>query len=252
MLDRGRYISRLSGTGHPVSSSDVSGKRDRASVPCGFTLVELMVAIVILGLVVTTVLASFNMVFSSADTLENTAAAYETGKTSVGRMAADLENIFVLERPLYKTPEIDSPPDLYRFEGTLDSMAGTKIAKLRFTSRAHVPLNAPAREGIAEIVYYLQATPDGSLRLRRADHLYPYPRFEESRTDPVLCENVKSLSFDYIDAGGKVLESWDSESARFDYATPEMVALRLEVSDGKEVYAFQTAVRLPAVRRKAG
>jgi len=118
------------------------------------------------------------------------------------------------------------------------------IAKLRGQS--------PPQEGIAEIVYYLQPMPGGGLRLKRADHLFPYPRFEERGTDPVLCENVKSLAFDYVDASGKVTDSWDSESPRFDYATPEMVAVRLEVSDGRETYVFQTAVQLPAVRRKAG
>jgi general secretion pathway protein J len=218
----------------------------------GFTLMELMVAIVILGVVVTTVLASFNMVFSSAETLEGSAAAFEMGQTSVGRIVTDLENLFVLERPFYKQPAIDGPPDLYRFEASLDSLGGTKIAKLRFTSRAHVPLNAPAREGIAEIVYYLQAMPDGGLRLKRADHLPPYPRFEERSTDPVLCENVKSLAIEYVDASGKVTDTWDSESARFDYATPEMVAVRIEVSDGRDAFVFQTAVRLPTARRKAG
>jgi hypothetical protein len=211
-----------------------------------------MVAIVIMGVVVTTVLASFNMVFSSADTLEGTATVFEMGKTSVGRIVADLENIFVLERPFYRQPGIDSPPDPYRFVATFESFGGTKLAKLRFTSRAHVPLNGPAREGIAELVYYLQPSPGGGLRLKRADHLYPYPRFEERSTDPVLCENVRSLTFDYVDAAGKVLEDWDSESARCDYATPEMVTVRLEISDGKDAYVFQTAVHLPAVRRRAG
>jgi hypothetical protein len=211
-----------------------------------------MVAIVILGMVVTTVLASFNMVFSRADTLEGTASAFEMGKTTLGRIIADLENVFVLERPFYKPPGIDSPPDPYRFQGTLDSLGGTKIAKLRFTSRAHIPVNAPAQEGIAEIVYYLQAGPTGGLRLKRADHAYPYPRFEERSTDPVLCENVQSLVFDYVDATGKAVDGWDSETPRFDYATPEMVAVRLEILDGKDVHVFQTAVQLPAVRRKAG
>jgi hypothetical protein len=31
-----------------------------------------------------------------------------------------------------------------------------------------------------------------------------------------------------------------------------MVAVRLEISDGREAHVFQTAVKLPAVRRKAG
>jgi len=259
MLEKGRVpglLSRIgyraSSVGVPIVPYRVSSIKDRASAPTGFTLVELMVAIVILGVVVTTVLASFNMVFSSADTLEATAVAFDMGQTSVGRIVADLENLFVLERPLYKPPAIDGPPDLYRFQAELDNVGGIKIAKIRFTSRAHVPLNGPAREGIAEIVYYLQPMPGGGLRLKRADHLFPYPRFEERSADPVLCENVKTLAFDFVDASGNVTDSWDSESPRFDYATPEMVAVRLELSDGRESHVFQTAVKLPAVRRKAG
>jgi general secretion pathway protein J len=174
------------------------------------------------------------------------------GKTCLSRISGDLENIFILERPLYKTPGKDDPPDLYRIQGSVDNLGGTKIAKLRFTSRAHVPLGKSQPEGIAEIVYYVQAAPGGSLRLKRADNLYPYPRFEERSADPVLCENVKALTFEYVDGEGKAIDTWDSESSNFGYATPVSVAVRLEIADGNDTYGFQTTVALPSVRRKSG
>jgi general secretion pathway protein J len=204
----------------------------------------------ILGVVVTTVLASFNMVFSTAEILEGTAAVFDMGKTAMNRITRDLENIFILERPLYRTPKIDDPPDIYRFQGTADTLGDTKLAKLRFTSRAHVPLSRSVRSGIAEIVYYVQKSPSGGLRLKRADHLYPYPPFEERSTDPVLCENVKVLGIDYVDAEGTVFDNWDSESTEFGNATPVMVAVRLEIANGNESYVFQTSVALPMGRRK--
>jgi general secretion pathway protein J len=218
----------------------------------GFTLMEILVAVFILGVVVTTVLASFNMVFSSAESLEGGAAIFDMGKTCLGRITADLENIFVLERPLYKIPGRDDPPDLYRIQGSVDHLSGEKIAKLRFTSRAHVPIGKSRPEGVAEIVYYIQAGHGGNLRLKRADNLYPYPRFEERSTDPVLCENVKALTFEYIDGEGKTFDHWDSESSNFGHATPVSVAVRLEISDGSDTYGFQTTVALPSVRRKSG
>jgi general secretion pathway protein J len=224
----------------------------RPRAAAGFTLMEILVAVFILGMVVTTVLASFNMVFSTSETLESTAAVFEMGRIAMNRITWDLENIFVLERPLYQTPKIDDPPDIYRFQGTADTLGGIKLAKLRFTSRAHVPLNDSIRNGIAEIVYYVQNDPIGGLRLKRADHLYPYPRFEERSTDPVLCENVKVLAIDYIDAEGTVFDNWDSESTEFGNATPVMVAVRLEIADGNESYVFQTSVALPLGRRKSG
>lgn len=218
----------------------------------GFTLMEILVAVFILGVVVTTVLASFNMVFSNAESLEGAASVFDMGKTCLSRISGDLENIFVLERPLYKTPGRDDPPDLYRIQGSVDTLGGTKIAKLRFTSRAHVSLGNSRPEGIAEIVYYVQPVAGGSLRLKRADNLYPYPRFEERSADPVLCENVKALAFEFVDGEGRAFDNWDSESANFGNATPVSVAVRLEIGDGNDTYGFRTTVALPSVRRKSG
>ena len=218
----------------------------------GFTLMEILVAILILGLVVTTVLSSFNMVFSNAESLEAAASTFDMGRTCLARITLDLENAFILERPPYKPPAIDSPPDPYRFQGSVENRGGTALAKLRFASRAHVALDRSREDGIAEIVYYVQEAPGGGLRLKRADNLYPYPRFEERSVDPVLCENVKSLAFDYVDAEGTVFDAWDSESPRIGNATPTMVAVRLEVGDGSDRYGFQTTVALPLVRRKSG
>jgi general secretion pathway protein J len=213
---------------------------------------EILVAVFILGIVVTTVLASFNMVFSSAESLEGGASTFDMGKTCLNRIAADLENIFVLERPLYKTPGRDDPPDPYRIQGSVDHSGGANFPRLRFTSRAHVPIGGSRPEGIAEIVYYVQADPSGNLRLKRADNLYPYPRFEERSADPVLCENVKALTFDYIDGEGKAFDHWDSESSEFGNATPVSVSVRLEIADENDTYGFQTTVALPSVRRKSG
>jgi general secretion pathway protein J len=218
----------------------------------GFTLMEILVAMVILGVVVTTVLASFSMVFSTTGSIENTQAVFDMGKTSLNRIVRDLENIFVLDRPLYKPPPVDGPLDPYRLQGSVDSFGGTRLAKLRFTSRAHVPLSPSRRDGIAEIVYYLQPDGAGTLRLKRADHLYPYPRFEERNSDPVLCENVKTLAIDYVDAEGSITDAWDSESSKFNNATPVRVAVRLEVAEGNDSYVFQTSVVLPMARRKSG
>jgi len=231
----------------PPPSADA---RSRAAA--GFTLLEILVAVFILAMVVTTVLTSFNMVFSTTGTLDASATVFESGKTSLNRIVHDLENVLVLDRPIYKPPVADGPPDPYRFQGSVDSFGGTQLAKLRFTSRAHVPLSPSRRDGIAEIVYYLQRDAAGRLLLKRADHLYPYPRFEERSSDPTLCENVKSLAFEYIDAEGTAAEEWDSESTKFGYATPVMVAVRLEVVEADEAYLFQTTVALPMLRRKSG
>jgi general secretion pathway protein J len=218
----------------------------------GFTLMEILVATAILAIVVTTILASFNSVFSTTEVLDDSAATYEMAKNCLKRMVLDLESIHVSRRPLYKPPELDQPPDLYRLVASVQDAGGTGFAQnLRFASRAHVGLEKSSREGIAEIIYYVQARDDGHLALKRADNLYPYPAFEERGSDPVLCKYVKSLSFKFYDQEGIEFDVWDSDSDEFGYATPKAIGIKLELANKAISQTFETMVVLPVFREKS-
>jgi general secretion pathway protein J len=209
-----------------------------------------MLAILILALVVTTVLASFNAVFSTTEALESSSDIYEMAKNCLQRMSADLESIYVAQPPIYKKPEFDEDPSDFRIVGFSKDISGTGFAQLRFTSRAHMPFENSNRRGIAEIVYYLKSKEDGSLVLKRSDNLYPYPDFEERGADPTLSEHVKSLAFTFFDDEGSENDAWDSEADDFEYATPSAIAIELEIEDKTGTYTFATLVRLPVYREK--
>ena len=91
---------------------------------------------------------------------------------------------------------------------------------------------------------------DGQAVLRRADHLYPYPQFEDNPGDPILCENVKSLAFKYYDAEGTESEEWNSDSGDYDHATPEAIGIQLEIGSESESHNFETTVKLAVQRKK--
>lgn len=217
----------------------------------GFTLMEVLVAITILAIVVTTILASFNAVFSTTEVLDESADIYEIAKNCMKRMVLDLESIHIVQRPIYKPPELDQPPDPYRIVATTEDADGTRFAKIRFASSAHVRLEKGLREGIAEIVYYLQASNDGLPVLKRADNLYPYPDFEEKGSDPVLSKYVKSLAFKFYDREGLEFDVWDSDSDEFGYATPTAIGIKLELASKAASHPFETMVFLPVSREKA-
>ena len=218
----------------------------------GFTLMEILIAIAILAIVVTTALASFNAVFSTTEVLDDSANLYEMAHTCMKRIVFDLNSIHIGQRPLYKPPEFDQPPDPYRLIASTEETGGTGFAEtLRFTSRAHLPFEKSSREGIVEIIYYLQATNNGHLELRRADNPYPYPDFEKKGSDPVLCKYVKSLSFTFFDKDGLEFDVWDSDSDEFGYATPVAIAVKLELLNKAETHTFETMVSLPLIRQKA-
>ena len=217
----------------------------------GFTLMEILVATAILAIVVTTILASFNAVFSTTEVLDDSAGIYELAKNCLKRMALDLESIHVTQRPIYKPPELDQSPDPYRFVASVQDTGGTGFAKnLRFTSRAHVGFEKNFREGIAEVIYYVKAGNGGHLTLKRADNLYPYPEFEEKGSDPALCKYVKSLSFKFYDKDGIEFDVWDSDSDEFGYATPKAIAIKLELANKTVSHTFETMVSLPISREK--
>ena len=250
--------TRISATGKRLPASriqyPVSGIQYPASSirhpAAGFTLMEILLAFLILAIVMSAILGSFDAVFSTTDTLENSSKYYDMAKNCLQRMSLDLDSLYVTQPPFYKKPEFDDPPDSYRLVGTSADAGGTGFAGLRFTSKAHIPLDNSSRGGIAEIVYYVQAKTDDQLVLRRADHLFPYPPFEEKGGDPVLCQHVKSLAFKYFGAEGEESEGWNSDTADYNHATPTAIGIALEIGNESVSYAFETTVRLAVQRQK--
>jgi general secretion pathway protein J len=113
---------------------------------------------------------------------------------------------------------------------------------------AHLALNRDPRMGVCRIIYYVHPRNDDTLVLRRADHLYPFPDFEESDDDPILCDNVQALEFGYMDADGEMDESWDSDATDTDHATPRAVEVRLTVGTPDRSQTFTTRIALYAFR----
>jgi general secretion pathway protein J len=217
----------------------------------GFTLLEVLVAIFIFGIVVTTIFGSFNSVFSSGEDLQNDAARHEMARRCLDRMATDLGQIHVAQRPAYAPPTADDAGDPFRLVGEGGDRGAGALARLTFSSHAHVPLDGSSAGGIARIVYYPAEAADGGLVLRRSDRLDPAPDFEESPVDPILCENLRALTWTFFDEAGEAHESWDSDAAETGFATPVAVGVRIEIGDEQQGQVFETRVALPVFREKS-
>ena len=221
----------------------IPAKRD------GFTLLEIMISILIFGVVITTVFASYRSVFFSTDKIHDGFDLYGMAGSCLNRMVLDINEAVIALPPEWEKPDVDSDPHPYRVVGDQSNGLGGDFSQLRLASRAHVSLDGTLQEGIAEIVYYVSEDAEGERVLRRADRLYPYEKEEESAADPILCEKVKSLVFTYVDEEGDTHQEWDSESEGDGYATPKGVQILLEVGDAEsESFFFDTMVTLPVVR----
>lgn len=216
----------------------------------GFTLLEILVALFILATIITLIFSSFQGVFSNADHINAVSDLFEMGSACLNRMTSDLQDLHIMQYPRYQPPDIDDDPDIYRIVGTLDTSAGETFSRLRFASLAHLSLNQGHRQGIAQIIYYIQSDRENGNVLRRADDLYPYPEFEPKPEDPVLCEQVLSFQLIFHSAQGDEEEEWDSDSEDMDYSTPKSVGIKLTIGDVENPFEFYTEVSLPLYRIK--
>ena len=221
----------------------------RTRLQSGFTLLELLTAMAILAIVVSLVFGSFDAVFSTADAVNTGSDLIEMGNACLDRIRTDLEAIHVSLYPRYKPPDMDAVPELYRVVGSEKSVGGDYYGQLRFTSLAHLAFNQDEREGIAEIVYYVQESENDGNVLRRADKLYPYPEeFEENPMDPAMCEQVREFELTYYDAEGRDYKEWNSESDDFEYGSPRFIGIKLVVGDETTSFELNTQVVLPVFR----
>lgn len=216
----------------------------------GFTLLEILIAIFIFAIIVTTIFVSTSALLSGNETTDQGTAVYEMAKSCLDRMMVDLESIHLSLAPGYSAPGLGDPPELYRIVGEMFDVQGVEFPRLRFTSLAHVSFGEKRQKGIAEIVYYVQATDAGHYVLKRADNLYPYPEFEEKAKDPILCMDLKSLVFKYYDQEGTAYDLWDSDNDDFSFSTPRAIGIKIELARGPGSQSFETMVTLPVYREE--
>jgi len=208
-----------------------------------------MVAILLFGIVITTIFASYSAVFTSAGRVGSGVDRYDMAGICLNRMSLDLQSIHVDLPPKYPKPEFDDPPDPYRVAGVASDPEMSEFPMLRFASLAHIPFQGTDYGGIARIVYYVrEGSDDGIYRLKRSDTLMPEDPFEAAGSDPVLCDHLKSLKITYFDAEGTAHENWDSDSDEFDYASPTAIEILMEIEHNDDKVLFNTMVSLPVQR----
>ena len=213
-------------------------------------MLEILIAISIFAIIVTTIFGSHNYIFSSAKVVEEDIAVYEMAKGCLSRITDDFQSLHVCLPPEYTPPDSDDDEDPFKITGETADAGSESFSRLMFASRAHVSFEKNIQKGIARIAYYVQKSDESRYVLRRADKLYPYEPFEEKKSDPVLCENVKLLVFKYFDEEGNEYDIWDSDSAGVDYSTPRAIKITLEIGDDSNFLPFETMVKLPVFREK--
>ncbi len=202
-----------------------------ASDQRGFTLMEILIAITIMGLVMASIGTAFSQLSRGAKALES------GGKESIALgdalrwLGRDLEALYVERIPLYTTGESNEDP--YRITLSQERVGGASVSLLRFTSLDHLPFGEAASQGVAEIVYFVTEV-DGALWLHRSDRLFFHDPFDRDAGHPVMMKGVRAFQVVCIDADGNEQERWDSDSDTYGQATPVAVKVRLSTGSRTE------------------
>jgi len=216
----------------------------------GFTLIEVLLAVLILSLLVVTIYGSFNRVLTDVEIIDEDLILHEAATNCFFRIDNDLRSVHISMPPLYSPPDMGKDPDPYRIIGDKSDISSDSFGRLRFASSAHLPLDKTSFGGIAEIVYYVEAVAEEEYVLRRTDRVDYESDWEPSSYDPVLCEHIKSLKFTYYDQEGTEYEFWDSEDEEYGFATPSAIGIEIEIGTDAASFAFKTSVTIPAFREK--
>ena len=233
---------RISGALHPVIFEQ-QAKKDFDRRPKGFTLIEILIAVLILGIVLSTVYVSYTGTFRLIRETEIDAELYGMARTVLERMARDLEAAAPWKRAL-------------TFVAKPYSLGNREFTRLTFRSAAHVAFGeteVPA--GIAVIEYGVEeGVGKEGHTLLRSDSLRRDPEKAEAPTGGfLLCDRIETLTYIFYDANGKEHETWDSggnDEAEKKRA-PMMVEIHLGLvneKDREHPYLFTTRVRLPLNR----
>jgi prepilin-type N-terminal cleavage/methylation domain-containing protein len=224
--------------GTPFSGNTQGRVTRRDALQCGFTLLEVLVAVVILGIVLTAVYAAYTSNLETIQAARDYGEVNQIGRIVLDRMAKDLESAFV-ESPL-TGPEIK-----LGFIGETRDVDGNPADRIDFTTLTHLDVAGTGLEtDLCEIGYYLEEDPDKeTYNLYRRDDPTPDDDLTAGGHAMVLASNVVGLRFTYENAKGEVSEGWDTLSEETGRRLPSLVTIELQIQDERGArHVYKTSV----------
>ncbi len=204
----------------------------------GFTLLEILVAIVILSLVLTTVYAAYTGTFRIIQQTKYSDEVYGMARIALTRITEDLASVCKYDNAC-------------SFVSTTSETEGEEFMNLTFLSSAHLSFDNRDTSGVASISYIItEGAEDTGGILMRNDVLYS----GEAEGEPeeagghIICDKLQSLTYTFYNNSGESYETWDSNAEIHKDTAPAVVSISLNFinpDDKERPYTFMTKVYLP-------
>lgn len=200
----------------------------------GFTLIELILAMLILALIGTQLAGSVQATFRTQRTVAQVTSLQEAGTSILNKIRQDLAQTF----------HVQTSKPLTNFRGE-DDLTHDRIL---FTALAHFPSQNNARESDqTEITYETESnSKDPNLYLlRRRETPFLSETEGEGGEFITIADNVLEFNLEYSD-GTKFRPDWDIRSPEQLNKLPKMVRISLRLRDEqKREQFFKSVVSIP-------
>lgn len=211
---------------------------------CGFTLLELLVVIFLFSIVISSVYASYRATFHVIENVTFKLGSAHAAHVALERISEDLSGIVQGEETV--------------FQGKNDEISGFRGDSLSFLSSAHIILDDEDQFRSPIIVDYSSEYNEtsGLLDLYRSETII-LPGNEEEVDESekkLICKNLNSISFSYLDDNGDSVDEWESERDQLSVGeddtlpqVPSVVYIELQLAKSSELEEqsyFKTAVAL--------
>lgn len=202
----------------------------------GFTLLEVMIAIGIIGMIVSLIYGSFARTAESKDMIERGNDIYHQMRWALDKMEADLSTAYL---------STNSKSYSIFYGVNRDSGSGQPVDELHFTSFNHLKFNPAARESDqCELSYFVMENPEtGELTLYRREDASPDEDNTEGGEFYELADGIILFNLRYFD-GVDWLDEWDSR----DYSEDEITDTEVEQNE-EMVDAMPMAVEVSIVMK---
>ncbi len=167
---------------------------------------EILLAVAILGTVMSMIAMSLSGSFKVVDATEKQADITFQAQVAMQRIGEDFASAMALD-------DLD-------FSGNKEELNGQRADTVSFVSLAHLVFDPEKQQqGLGIIGYQLEPDQEDerNLKLLRSDELYlPGGKYIEEDAVEVaflLCDSLRSVTFEYFDQEGQSFDEWDGESS---------------------------------------
>jgi len=212
----------------------------------GFTLLEILIAIAILALVVSSLYGAYSGTMETTEMVESARDVDQAARLALMQIGDDFSSLY------YKKAEAEDEDSPFRFQGGMDA-GGEGGTVVQFASTAHLGFDGSFPNlRINRVSYVLEEQDDNQRYYKLVRMELPFVDLsgEREETAVELADTVESLTITYLNENGETLSQWDSKAEETKGVLPRLVHIRLQLG-GEKSRIFVTTVAVQ-VREEGG